>query len=124
MVIVADENVDFGIVKLLRTENFSVLSISEKYNGITDMEVLEIAVKEDALLITEDKDFGELAFRLKYKHNGILLIRLSDLPRKERIRNAFEIIKEHSEKLKNNFSVLSAQGLRIKQGDKNTDEGQ
>jgi len=46
MVIVADENVDFGIVKLLRTENFSVLSISEKYNGITDLEVLEIQLKK------------------------------------------------------------------------------
>jgi len=72
MTLVADESVDFGIVKLLRTENFSVLSISEKHSGITDFEVLEIAVKNDALLITEDKDFGELAFRLKYKHKGIL----------------------------------------------------
>jgi len=124
MAIVADESVDFGIVKLLRTENFSVLSIAEKYNGITDLEVLEIAVKKDALLITEDKDFGELAFRLKYKHTGILLIRLSGLPRKERIRTAFEIIKEHAGKLKDNFSVLNVQGLRIKQSGKNTGEDQ
>jgi len=33
------------------------------------------------LLITEDKDFGELTFRLRLNHCGVLLIRLSDLPR-------------------------------------------
>ncbi len=116
MEIVADESVDFGIVKLLRAEKLNILAISEEQSGITDSEVLEFAVKRNALLITEDKDFGELAFRLKFKHKGILLIRLSDLPRKERIKTAFEIIREHADKLINNFSVLNSQGLRIKAG--------
>lgn len=92
------------------------MAISEEQSGITDSEVLEFAVKRNALLITEDKDFGELAFRLKFKHKGILLIRLSDLPRNERIKTAFEIIREHADKLINNFSFLNSQGLRIKAG--------
>lgn len=73
-----------------------MFSILEECNGISDLNVLEIAVKNDALLITEDKDFGELAFRLKYQHKGILLIRLSDLPRKDRLKAAVEIIYEHA----------------------------
>jgi len=116
MAIVADESVDFGIVKLLRADKLNILAISEEHSGITDLEVLKFAVKRNAILITEDKDFGELAFRLKYKHKGILLIRLSDIPRKERIKTASEIIKEHVEKLKGNFSVLNSHGLRIKTG--------
>ena len=120
--IVADESVDFGIVKLLRAESINVLAIAEEHSGITDFKVLEFAVKRNALLITEDKDFGELAFRLKYKHKGILLIRLSDIPRKERIKTVQEIILEHAEKLKGNFSVLNSQGLRIKAGNTSTNQ--
>ena len=122
MTIVADESVDYGIVKLLRAEKLNVLAISEEHSGITDFEVLEFAVKRNALLITEDKDFGELAFRLKYQHKGILLIRLSDIPRKDRIKTTLEIILEHAERLKGNFSVLNSQGLRIKKGNKSTNE--
>lgn len=83
--------------------------------GIKDTEVLELAVKNNAVLITEDKDFDKLAFRLKFQHNGILLIRLSDLPRKERLLLAVNTICKNMDKLNDNFSVLSKNGLRIKQ---------
>jgi predicted nuclease of predicted toxin-antitoxin system len=66
------------------------------------------------LLITEDKDFGELTYRLKLKHKGILLIRLSDIPRKERIKLATKTIEKHFDKLRNYFSVLTKIRLRIK----------
>jgi predicted nuclease of predicted toxin-antitoxin system len=66
MNIVADESVDFGIISLLRQKGIEVLSIAEKNFGIKDEEVLTIAVKNQSLLITEDKDFGELTYRLKW----------------------------------------------------------
>lgn len=57
--IVADESVDYRIVKGLRVAGFSVLSIIENSVSISDEEVLRTAVSNNALLITEDKDFGE-----------------------------------------------------------------
>lgn len=57
---------------------------------------------------------GELTYRLKLEHNGILLIRLSDIPREERIKLTSETIEKHFDKLQNRFSVLNKQGLRIK----------
>jgi predicted nuclease of predicted toxin-antitoxin system len=66
------------------------------------------------LLITEDKDFGELTYRLKLEHKGILLIRLGELPRKERIELAAQIIEKHFSDFFNNFSVLDKRGIRIK----------
>jgi len=118
MIIVADESVDFGIISLLRQKGISVTSIAEENFGIKDEEVLAIAVKSQSLLITEDKDFGELTYRLKLKHNGILLIRLQDLPRLERIEIAAQTIEKHFDEFNNNFSVLDKRGIRIKTANK------
>lgn len=114
MNLVADESVDFGIINNLRKQGIIVLSICEDFSGIKDTEVLNIALDRQCLLITEDKDFGELTYRLKLRHFGILLLRLSDVPRKERIQLASEIIEQYFDKMKGNFSVLTKKGLRIK----------
>lgn len=98
----------------LVTNLVMLVSIAETSTGITDQQVLNIAVHDDALLITEDKDFGELTFRLRLKHCGILLVRLSDLDRIERIELAAQTIHLHMNKLENSFSVLTKQGIRIK----------
>jgi predicted nuclease of predicted toxin-antitoxin system len=114
MFIVADESVDIGIVQLLRKKSHEVVSIAEECTGISDEEVLNIAFSKDAILITEDKDFGELAYRLQLNHCGIILIRLGDIPRNERLTIASDTIHIHKEKLINCFSVLTPKGLRIK----------
>ncbi len=114
MNLVADESVDFGIINNLRKQGIIVLSICEDFSGIKDTEVLNIALDRQCLLITEDKDFGELTYRLKLRHFGILLLRLSDVPRKERIQLASEIIEKYYDKMNGNFSVLTKNGLRIK----------
>ena len=103
MKIVVDESVDFGIVNILRKKGVLVISILEQKSGITDKEVLQISILEKSLLITEDKDFGELAYRLRLTHFGILLIRLSELPRLERIELASETIIKYYERLNNHF---------------------
>ena len=114
MTLVADESVDFGIISQLRRIGITVVSISEDCPGIKDTEVLKIAADRQCLLITEDKDFGELTYRLKLVNSGILLIRLSDMARKERIKLVTAIVEKNFDKLNRNFSVLTKNGLRIK----------
>jgi len=114
MRIVADESVDFGIIKRLRQKNFTVTSVSEQYSGIKDEEVLKLTVDNQCLLITEDKDFGELTFRLQHDHYGILLIRLTGIPRVERIDIITNTIINHKSELYKKFSVIDNRGLRIK----------
>ena len=77
-----------------------------------------IASEAQCLLIIEDKDFGELTYRLKLLHNGILLIRLRDMTRKERIELVADIIEKYFDQLFGNFSVLTKNGLRIKSSNK------
>lgn len=113
MIIVADESVDFRIVESLRNAEIVVVAIAEESPSISDKDVLNIAVKKNALLLTEDKDFGELVFRLRLPHNGILLIRIFE--KEPMIKLIAEIIQKNYSNLMNNFSVLDENKLRIKQ---------
>jgi predicted nuclease of predicted toxin-antitoxin system len=73
--IVADEGVDKQIVDRLRSEGHDVLFIAELEPGIDDDTVLMRSRKSDAVLLTADKDFGELVFRQRLLHSGVVLIR-------------------------------------------------
>lgn len=114
MKIVADESVDFRIVVALRSEGYDVWAIVEEDPSITDRQVLSIAFDQNALLLTEDKDFGELVIRLRLPHRGILLIRLGGFPIDVRIRLIIRAIRENLKDLPNNFAVLDGRRLRIR----------
>lgn len=110
--IVADESVDFRIVLALRKSGFEVYAISEQLPSLKDESVLHIAFQNEALLITEDKDFGELVFRLHLPHKGILLIRIEN--RDLKIMSVVATIEKYFDELRNKFSVINHDKLRIK----------
>ena len=112
--IVADENIDFRLIKRLRENDFEVFSIAESNFGIMDTNVLTIATERHSFLITEDKDFGDLAIRDNKPHNGILLIRRKRLKALEQIYIVMDIILNRSEELNKHFSVLRDNNLIIR----------
>ena len=59
----ADESCDFNVVKALRAAGFEIVPIAEVLPGATDVQVIELAVGEDRILLTEDKDFGRFIAR-------------------------------------------------------------
>jgi predicted nuclease of predicted toxin-antitoxin system len=112
--IVADESVDWAIIKALRENNYQVLSIMEDHSGWPDEEVLSFAYELSAYLITEDKDFGELTYRLKRPSHGILLIRLISSRSDEKAALVLDVFQKNEDRLSNSFSVLDENKLRIK----------
>ena len=58
----ADECCNFAAVRALRTEGHDVLAVSEFQFRSIDKEVMELALAENRILLTEDKDFGWLVF--------------------------------------------------------------
>lgn len=114
MKIVADESVDYEIVTSLRKNDFIVLAIDELMKSADDERVLNFALQENSVLITEDKDFGELVYRLKKAHLGIVLIRLSGLDSKSKSEIVIKSFKENFELMKNSFSVITPNLTRIK----------
>ena len=74
----ANENIPEDCVIRLRQEGHDVLWIRETVPGSPDEAVLALAVADNRLLITFDKDFGELVFRRGAKSSqGVVLFRIA-----------------------------------------------
>jgi predicted nuclease of predicted toxin-antitoxin system len=73
----ADECVDAALVRWLRLEGHDVAYMAEIAAGSTDPEVLALAARDQRLLLTEDKDFGDLVFRTGHAVPGVVLMRLA-----------------------------------------------
>ena len=114
MNLLADENVDRQIVERLRHDGFDVRYIAETDAGIYDDEVLDLANREESLLLTADKDFGELVFRLKKITVGVLLIRLAGLTPERKGEIVVGTINKHGNELLNAFSVVTIGAIRIR----------
>ncbi len=114
MKFLADESLDAPIVARLRQDGRSVLYISEMSAGITDDEVLDRANQEFCVLITADKDFGELVFRLQRIAAGVILVRFSGLSTETKAEIVSQAIFKHSGELEGAFTVISATSIRIR----------
>ncbi|MAO66142.1 MAG: hypothetical protein CL666_14195 [Balneola sp.] len=112
--VVADESVDYRVIVELRNSRFNVYSILEKSPGIDDEKVLKKTQELDSILITEDKDFGELVIRLKKNHAGVVLVRIHDSGSINNRTRLCRILKDHITEMKNNISVITEEKLRIR----------
>lgn len=114
MNLLADEGVDRQIVERLRQEGYSVLYIAEMDPGISDDQVLEKANQAEALLLTADKDFGELVFRLHRVTSGIVLLRLAGASPVQKAEIVALVFKEHGAELRDSFAVVTTKAVRIR----------
>ncbi|MBD2753560.1 DUF5615 family PIN-like protein [Spirosoma validum] len=116
MKILADENVDFPVIYLLRDNGFEVLSIAEDDFGTIDENVLAKAVRMNAVLLTADKDFGELRYKFGLPHRGVVFFRLEGLKPAEKAGLILDLFNEQGENLIDAFTVLSGHKTRIIRG--------
>lgn len=108
MKIVADEGIERPVVLKLRAEGHQVIHIAEIAPAITDIEVLKVAIQEDSLLITYDKDFGDLIFYRRYQSRGVILLRLPEtLSSLEKADIVVDVINEKREELFQSFTVVT-----------------
>ncbi len=114
MKFVVDENVDLPIITRLRNDGHEVYAVIEVSAGISDDEVLKQANKQGVVLLTGDKDFGELVYRDKKYNCGIVLIRLAGLSNIEKAEIVASVIQDHAAELENAFTVISHHNLRIR----------
>lgn len=113
MMLLADESVDRPIVERLRQDGHDTLYVAELSPSIKDDEVLQQANSRNSLLLTEDKDFGELVYRLGRVHTGVVLIRLAGLPPSSKAETVAKV-QDHVGELPGAFSVISPGAVRIR----------
>jgi predicted nuclease of predicted toxin-antitoxin system len=81
--------------------------------GASDEEIAERAVKEDRVIITNDKDFGRLAGF--YKPAGIILLRLKDESAKNKVKMVSFVVITYGDNIVGNSMVVSEKKIRIRQ---------
>jgi len=112
--LLVDESCDFIVVKTLRNNGYHVISIAENSPGIIDSEVLQISAKNNAILITEDRDFGEWVFAHRRKNPGVIFIRYPSNEREKLSTDIMELINKNINDLYGSFIVLEPGKVRIR----------
>lgn len=110
----ADENIPLKAIHLLRKNGYDVKSIVEEAPRLSDRDVLELAEEEDRILITFDKDFGELAYRSELSaSSGIILFRIP-MRSADYISSMIVDVIESRSDWPGNFVVVEPGRLRIR----------
>jgi predicted nuclease of predicted toxin-antitoxin system len=112
--ILTDENVNYRIIKDLRANNYNVHSIFEESRGITDLQVLQKSVDLNALLITEDSDFGEWIFSFHKSNNGVIFLRYRFDQLEELIKKLILVLDKYNQELYNKFTVITPKKIRVR----------
>jgi len=110
----ADECCDTGLVASLREDGHDVSYVLEGKAGLSDDEVLLEAYNEGRILLTEDKDFGELVYRLKKPSRGIILIRIDVKQRHMKWLRLKKLMENYEERLPGHFVVIDTQKFRFR----------
>jgi len=114
MKFLADESIEKPVIDWLRGQDFDVRYVTEITPSINDEEVIRLANDEGRILITNDKDFGELVFRQSKIVLGVLLIRAINERASNKIRLVREVLEKARNKLAGYFVVVNEAGIRMK----------
>lgn len=114
MKLVVDENLHAGAVARLRAAGHDVIWIAELAPRLKDNLVLQQASDAGALLVTEDKDFGELVFRQRLISSGVILLRCPGLSPEGKGQVLAQTIGRHGDELKGAFTVIAPGAVRIR----------
>ncbi len=98
---------------MLTEGGHDVLSVLDVNQRATDEEIMALAMEERRILITEDKDFGELVFVRRLPHPCV--VRLVDMPVTEKVRAMRELIESHTNAMREGaLIVVTRNRVRIR----------
>jgi|SRR5690606_21838460 len=109
----ANENFPKPSVLLLREAGFEIKYIAEEFPGISDAEVIEHAVKDNFIILTYDKDYGELIFRYAKDHPpSVVFFREKGQDPMFAGNILLSLLKNEKIKLTGSFTVIEANSIR------------
>ena len=109
----ADESCDFAVVRALRAAGHDVLAVAEQAPGARDEDVIRLATSERRILLTEDKDFGQLVFAAGKETCGVIFIRYPARLRSDLPQRVLDAVKRESSRMQTAFVVLQPKRMRI-----------
>lgn len=109
---IVDESTGHRVAELLIAEGFDVVSVISQMRGADDLSIIHRAISEKRIIVTNDKDFGELVFQQNYKPRGVLFLRLEDESTFNKIRVVRTIVRHYLPMLEGNFVVVTDRKIR------------
>lgn len=101
------------MARWLRSLGHDTRSVYDENPGLADDEVLRWAEREERVLITNDKDFGELVFRDERSHAGVILLRIEDERSSNKKAVLGRLLLGHGEDISGSFVVVTEGSVRI-----------
>jgi predicted nuclease of predicted toxin-antitoxin system len=113
MRLLADESCDFSVVRALRGAGHDVIAVAELFPSLDDSLILDLALREQRVLLTEDKDFGQLVYANAQPSSGVIFIRYPTNLRTTLPNTVVTFIEKSEAQLTGSFVVLSPGRIRI-----------
>lgn len=111
---VVDESTGAAVTVLLRGLGHDTLFIGESAPQTRDDDILALAVAENRIVVTNDKDFGELVYRHGLIHVGIVLLRLQDESAANKVAVMQNLLANYSDRLVGHFVVATETHVRVR----------
>jgi predicted nuclease of predicted toxin-antitoxin system len=108
-----DENVEKPLVDSLAGDGYDILWLPDHKRALIDVDILTLANSEKRILITNDKDFGELIFLQKKLSTGIILMRMRGQETARKITVFKKLLQTHHDKLMGSFVIITDKKVRI-----------
>jgi predicted nuclease of predicted toxin-antitoxin system len=112
--VLVDVGVGIAVEDWFRQNGHDTVAVRDRDPHMDDTDILAWAVAEARLVVTMDKDFGELVFHSGQQHAGVLLLRMEGAVATEKVRVVKEIVKNHGDELAGKFAVYHNGHLRIR----------
>jgi predicted nuclease of predicted toxin-antitoxin system len=110
----ADESCDHAVVRALRVAGHDVAAIAEDSPGITDEQVIVMAKVSGRILLTEDKDFGQLMFAAAQQASGVIFMRFPVTARAGLVDAVLNLVASRGADLYGSFAVIEPGRTRLR----------
>ncbi len=109
----ADESCDYAVVRALRELQHEVLAVADLSPRADDDAVIGLALRERCVLLTEDKDFGQLVHASGLESTGVVLLRFPAGARSGIGEAVVDLVNRRRDDLAGRFVVLQPGRARI-----------
>jgi predicted nuclease of predicted toxin-antitoxin system len=111
---VADECCDAVLVAALRRDGHDVLYVREFGPGSDDDVVLQLSATQQRVLLTEDKDFGELVVRFKLPAFAVVLLRIDPADTNTKLTRLREVLAQDASRIAGSIAVIDESKTRFR----------
>jgi predicted nuclease of predicted toxin-antitoxin system len=113
MRLLANENIPIPTIRLLRQAGYDITAIAEDFPGIADTVVLALASDEQRIILTFDRDYGELIYRRGLRSpSGVIYLRFQPQTPTEPAELLLNLFQTENLEFEQRFTVVERDYIR------------